>query len=181
MWVEYRMRHPLVGELDVLQHSLAVPRGPGIRLVVTTAAPGSPSQAALNLLAYTLDSLGHTREVRAFDRWSTTPRQPTQARAVRLANSLAALTAGIRALPDGSLAVVSSGLLTGEPAKIQRVRPEADWSAATVSVTDTVGDPVTSGITAGPARSTYALSGDLASLLAGKPGSGFTLTRVSVN
>jgi transcriptional regulator with XRE-family HTH domain len=66
--VEYRMRHPLVGELDVLQHSLAVPRGPGIRLVVTTAAPGSPSQAALNLLAHTLDSLGHTREVRAFDR-----------------------------------------------------------------------------------------------------------------
>jgi hypothetical protein len=107
--------------------------------------------------------------------------QPTQARAVRLAISLAALTAGIRALPDGSLAVVSSGLLTGEPAKIQRVRPEPDWSAATVSVTDTVGDPVTSGITAGPARSTYALSGDLASLLAGKPGSGFTLTRVSVN
>ncbi|MFF3691042.1 helix-turn-helix domain-containing protein [Streptomyces sp. NPDC002187] len=50
---EYRMRHPMVGELDVVQHSLPVPRGRGIRLVVTTA-PGSASQAALQLLARTL-------------------------------------------------------------------------------------------------------------------------------
>ncbi|MFC4560559.1 helix-turn-helix transcriptional regulator [Nocardiopsis mangrovi] len=52
---EYRMRHPMVGELDVLQHTLAVPRGQGIRLVVTTAAPGSASQAALRLLNQTLE------------------------------------------------------------------------------------------------------------------------------
>ncbi|MFE2943500.1 helix-turn-helix transcriptional regulator [Streptomyces sp. NPDC059255] len=52
--VEYRMRHPTVGELDVLQHSLAVPREQGIRVVVTTAAPGSASQAALRLLNQTL-------------------------------------------------------------------------------------------------------------------------------
>ncbi|WP_413801079.1 helix-turn-helix transcriptional regulator [Streptomyces iranensis] len=51
---EYRMRHPMVGELDVLQHSLPVPRGQGIRLVVTTAAPGSAAQAALQLLNQTL-------------------------------------------------------------------------------------------------------------------------------
>lgn len=50
---EYRMRHPVVGELDVVQHSLPVPRGRGIRLVVTTA-PGSGSQAALQLLTKTL-------------------------------------------------------------------------------------------------------------------------------
>ncbi|WP_461035176.1 helix-turn-helix domain-containing protein [Streptomyces mayteni] len=47
---EYRMRHPTVGELDVLQHSLQVRGGQGIQLVVTTAAPGSASQAALRLL-----------------------------------------------------------------------------------------------------------------------------------
>ncbi|MER5937598.1 helix-turn-helix transcriptional regulator [Streptomyces sp. NPDC001928] len=51
---EYRMRHPMVGELDVLQHSLPVPQGQGIRVVVTTAAPGSASQAALQLLNQTL-------------------------------------------------------------------------------------------------------------------------------
>jgi transcriptional regulator with XRE-family HTH domain len=51
---EYRMRHPMVGELDVLQHSIAVPRGQGIRLVVTTAAPGSAAEAALRLLNQTL-------------------------------------------------------------------------------------------------------------------------------
>lgn len=47
---EYRMRHPAVGELEVLQHSLPVPRGQGIRVVVTTAAADSASQAALRLL-----------------------------------------------------------------------------------------------------------------------------------
>ncbi|MEV0774161.1 transcriptional regulator [Streptomyces sp. NPDC050428] len=51
---EYRMRHPMVGELDVLQHSLPVPRGQGIRMVVTTAAPDSTAQAALQLLNQTL-------------------------------------------------------------------------------------------------------------------------------
>ncbi|NGO67039.1 helix-turn-helix transcriptional regulator [Streptomyces boncukensis] len=51
---EYRMRHPVVGELDVLQHSLPVPRAQGIRLVVTTTAPGSASQSALQLLAQSL-------------------------------------------------------------------------------------------------------------------------------
>ncbi|MFG3252499.1 helix-turn-helix domain-containing protein [Streptomyces sp. NPDC048172] len=51
---EYRMRHPTVGELDVLQHSLPVPRAQGIRVVVTTAAPGSADQAALRLLTQSL-------------------------------------------------------------------------------------------------------------------------------
>ncbi|MDT0265364.1 helix-turn-helix transcriptional regulator [Streptomyces sp. DSM 44915] len=51
---EYRMRHPTVGELDVLQHSLPVPRGRGVRLVVTTAAAGSAAEAALRLLNHSL-------------------------------------------------------------------------------------------------------------------------------
>ncbi|MFD4402558.1 helix-turn-helix domain-containing protein [Nocardia sp. NPDC058499] len=51
---EYRMRHPLIGELDVLQHTLAVPREQGMKLVVTTAAPGSAGQAALQLLGQAL-------------------------------------------------------------------------------------------------------------------------------
>jgi len=53
--VEYRMRHPVVGEMDVLQHSLPVPRQTGMRMIVTTAASGSPSDAALKLLSHTLE------------------------------------------------------------------------------------------------------------------------------
>ncbi|MFI9359448.1 helix-turn-helix domain-containing protein [Kitasatospora sp. NPDC053057] len=50
---EYRMHHPLVGAMEVLQHSLPVPRSAGIRLVVVTATPGSDAGAALQLLART--------------------------------------------------------------------------------------------------------------------------------
>ncbi|MFC3997101.1 helix-turn-helix domain-containing protein [Nocardiopsis sediminis] len=57
---EYRMRHPMVGELDVLQHSIPVPREPGVRLVVTTAEPGSPAQAALRLLNQPLEPAADT-------------------------------------------------------------------------------------------------------------------------
>lgn len=49
---EYTMRHPSVGTMDVLLHSLPVPRATGVRLVVVTAAPGSASQAALQLLTH---------------------------------------------------------------------------------------------------------------------------------
>ncbi|MBX7555162.1 hypothetical protein [Streptomyces sp. NPDC004232] len=105
---------------------------------------------------------------------------PDEARQVRLAQPLAPLTAGFRVLPNGSLAVVSSGLLTGKPAQVQLVRGEGCWSRATVSVTDTVADPVTSDVLAGPGGTTYALSGGLAALLAGRPNNGFTLTRVDV-
>jgi transcriptional regulator with XRE-family HTH domain len=71
---EYRMRHPLVGTLDVLQHSLPVPRTQGIRLVVVTAGAGSASQHALHLLAHTTHAtrdLGPTRSEGPADR--TTP------------------------------------------------------------------------------------------------------------
>ncbi|AUH41999.1 helix-turn-helix transcriptional regulator [Streptomyces sp. CMB-StM0423] len=72
---EYRMRHPMIGELDVLQHSLSVPRQQGLRVVVTTAAPGSAAQAALQLLNQTLQS--------AADRPDTTrPAAGTRARTV---------------------------------------------------------------------------------------------------
>ncbi|MEW1841954.1 hypothetical protein AB0392_28775 [Nonomuraea angiospora] len=99
---------------------------------------------------------------------------------VKLSTNLKALTAGIRVLPDKSLAVVSSGLLSGKAAVVQRVRPDRDWKSATVKVTDTVADPVTSSVTAGPGGRTYALSGGLAALLAGKPNDGFTLRPVNV-
>ncbi len=49
---EYQMRHPVVGLMDVTQHTLPIPRGQGAWIVVTTAAPGSASQAALALLAH---------------------------------------------------------------------------------------------------------------------------------
>ncbi|WP_406475136.1 hypothetical protein [Streptomyces sp. NBC_01615] len=107
-------------------------------------------------------------------------RHPEQAGAVRLSAQLSALTAGIRVLPDGSIAAVSSGLLTGKAAVVQRVRPCDHWKAATVTVTDSVADPVTSAVTAGPRGSTYALSGGLAALLMGRPNDGFTLRPVDV-
>ncbi|MEU5598813.1 helix-turn-helix transcriptional regulator [Streptomyces sp. NPDC020298] len=46
---EYEMRHPLVGSLTVMQQTLS--QGPGPSLVVATTAAGSPSRAALELLA----------------------------------------------------------------------------------------------------------------------------------
>jgi transcriptional regulator with XRE-family HTH domain len=49
----YRMRHPLVGEIDVLQHSIAVPADPGLRLIVITAERDSPSETALRMLPHT--------------------------------------------------------------------------------------------------------------------------------
>jgi len=48
---DYSMRHPVVGSLTVTQHSLQIPRTDATRMVVVTAEPGSPSEAALRLLA----------------------------------------------------------------------------------------------------------------------------------
>ena len=106
---------------------------------------------------------------------------PSRISVVHLNTPLATITADLRLLPDHSLAVVSSGLLSGKPAVVQRVRPNCRWTAATVTVTGSVPDPVTSGVTAGPGGATYALSGGLADLFAGKPTNGFTLRSVRVN
>ncbi|WP_437049978.1 helix-turn-helix domain-containing protein [Streptomyces sp. enrichment culture] len=46
---DYEMRHPLVGPLTVIQQAMSSGRGPVV--VVATAEAGSPSQAALALLA----------------------------------------------------------------------------------------------------------------------------------
>src|SRR4051794_12566204 len=81
---------------------------------------------------------------------------------------LTALAAGLHGLPDGSIAAISSGLLIGKAAVVARVRPDDRWNAATVTITDTVPDSVSSGRSAGPDGSTYALSGGLAALLMGK-------------
>ncbi|MER5937597.1 hypothetical protein ABT121_09795 [Streptomyces sp. NPDC001928] len=105
-------------------------------------------------------------------------RHPEKAQQVKLSAPLASPAAGMRLLKDGSIAVVSSGLLSGKPAQIQRVEPRNGWKEATVKVTDTVNDPITSDVTEGPGGTTYALSGGLADLLAGKPNDGFTLTPV---
>lgn len=48
----YRMHHPAVGALEVTQQAMNVPAGRGQRLVAVTAREGSPSQAALALLAH---------------------------------------------------------------------------------------------------------------------------------
>jgi transcriptional regulator with XRE-family HTH domain len=49
----FEMRHPLVGSLTVVQQNLG--NGPGQTIVVATAQPGSPSHAALELLAHLID------------------------------------------------------------------------------------------------------------------------------
>ncbi|GAA2073986.1 hypothetical protein GCM10009801_27620 [Streptomyces albiaxialis] len=104
---------------------------------------------------------------------------PGKAEKVKLSKPLAAPTAGMRLMKDGSLTAVSSGLLSGKPAEIQHVKPDDEgWKEAAVKVTDRVEDPVTSDVTAGPAGRTYALSGGLADLLAGKPNDGFALSPV---
>ncbi|MFE5125782.1 hypothetical protein [Streptomyces sp. NPDC056669] len=108
-------------------------------------------------------------------------KHPEKAQKVKLSAPLGSPTAGLRLLKDGSIAAVSSGLLTGKPARIQRVEPRDGWKKATVKVTDTVEDPVTSDVTAGPDGTTYALSGGLADLLAGKPNDGFSLTPVKTD
>ncbi|MFF1743609.1 hypothetical protein [Streptomyces mirabilis] len=89
-----------------------------------------------------------------------------QAAEVRLSTGLKTVTAGVRVLPDRSIAATSSGLLSGQAAVVQRVRPGHQWKSATV--------------TARPRGTTYALSGGLAPLLAGRPNDGFTLRRVDV-
>ncbi|AUH41998.1 hypothetical protein [Streptomyces sp. CMB-StM0423] len=103
---------------------------------------------------------------------------PEKAQPVKLSAPLASPAAGMRLLKDGSITAVSSGLLSGKPAQIQHIEPSDGWKEATVTVTDTVKDPVTNDVTAGPGGTTYALSGGLADLLAGKPNDGFTLTPV---
>ncbi|KOU40710.1 XRE family transcriptional regulator [Streptomyces sp. WM4235] len=48
----YEMRHPLIGPLTVIQHTMN--HGPGPNTVVATTEAGSPSRAALALLAQTI-------------------------------------------------------------------------------------------------------------------------------
>ncbi len=105
---------------------------------------------------------------------------PEEAQPVELSAPLSSPTAGMELLEDGSPVAVSSGLLSGAPAEIQRVESSEGWEEATVGVTDTVEDPITSDVTAGRDGTTYALSGGLADLLAGKPNDGFALTPVDI-
>jgi transcriptional regulator with XRE-family HTH domain len=57
----YRMRHPLVGTVDVVQQAMPVPDDQGQRIVAVTAETGSPSQAALTLLAQAAVPSGQSR------------------------------------------------------------------------------------------------------------------------
>lgn len=45
-----RLRHPLVGAMDLGFENLLIPGSSGQRLIAYTAEPGSPSEAALRLL-----------------------------------------------------------------------------------------------------------------------------------
>jgi transcriptional regulator with XRE-family HTH domain len=75
-----RLRHPVVGDLDLSYERLELPSDPGLTLFVYTAEPGSPSQHALDLLASwvaTLDQQPHDepQEPRRSNR-STHPSSP---------------------------------------------------------------------------------------------------------
>jgi transcriptional regulator with XRE-family HTH domain len=55
-----RLHHPVVGDLDLSYEAMELTSEPGLRLLVYTAEPSSPTQDALNLLASwaaTLDTL----------------------------------------------------------------------------------------------------------------------------
>jgi transcriptional regulator with XRE-family HTH domain len=68
MWADHRVRvcnstahhmhHPVAGEIVVKQQTLRIPHAPDQTLTVVTAEPGSPSQAALTLLAQAV-AMGH--------------------------------------------------------------------------------------------------------------------------
>lgn len=59
----YRMRHPLVGPMEVTQQAMPVPNEQGQRLVAVTAVPGSATQAGLTLLAQVATPAVRTRPV----------------------------------------------------------------------------------------------------------------------
>ncbi|MEV7043376.1 transcriptional regulator [Amycolatopsis sp. NPDC051061] len=60
----HRMRHPLVGPVDVIQQAMPLPNGRGQRLVIVTTEPDSPSRAALTLLAQlTTPSAEHQQSI----------------------------------------------------------------------------------------------------------------------
>jgi hypothetical protein len=46
-----RLRHPVVGDLDLSYEGFELPSDPGLGLVIYTAEPGSTSEEALSLLA----------------------------------------------------------------------------------------------------------------------------------
>jgi hypothetical protein len=50
-----RLRHPVVGDLDLTYEALEFPSDPGLTLLVYAAEPGSASQHALRLLASRAD------------------------------------------------------------------------------------------------------------------------------
>jgi transcriptional regulator with XRE-family HTH domain len=58
---EHRMRHPLVGDLTVNQQTLLLAHAPEHTLTFVTAEQGSPSQAALTLLAQVVAGQGPSR------------------------------------------------------------------------------------------------------------------------
>jgi hypothetical protein len=62
-----RLRHPVVGDLDLRFESMELPADPGLTVLLYTAEPASPTADALNLLASWAacpHSAQHTSEVK---------------------------------------------------------------------------------------------------------------------
>ena len=64
--------HPVVGRLDLMYDTLPLPAEPGLTMLVYTAAPGSPTQDALTMLA----SWAASADLESADLDPTTPTAP---------------------------------------------------------------------------------------------------------
>lgn len=72
-----RLRHPIVGDLDLAYEGLELPADPGLMLFVYTAEPGSKSQHALDLLGSWIATLAQEeQEERPADIQSESPTKP---------------------------------------------------------------------------------------------------------
>ncbi|MFJ4677840.1 helix-turn-helix transcriptional regulator [Kitasatospora sp. NPDC088783] len=69
-------RHPLVGLLELHQENFSLPDGSGVELLVLSAAPGSPSEDGLRLLAGLAAETGSPRRVAE----TGSPRDPADVR-----------------------------------------------------------------------------------------------------
>ena len=68
-----RVRHPVVGQLDLDFESMGLPSEPGLHLNVYTAAAGTPTADALRLLASWAASEENLPTEAVTTKWSSTP------------------------------------------------------------------------------------------------------------
>ena len=73
-----RLLHPVVGDLDLTCEAFELPADPGLRMLVYTVEPATPTADALNLLASWAATQDHADHTRAGNRRGLTPRHATR-------------------------------------------------------------------------------------------------------